>query len=86
MNIKFPPLVNVEGTFDAVRTFGSQTLVIETTVKGRMATITMNRNEAEWLVENLRGAGIGAKEPAAPTPAPAAPAFSVGAVRLPVKK
>lgn len=83
MNIKFPPLVNVDGTFDAVRTFGSQTVVIEATVKGRDATITMNRSEAETLVALLRDAGVGGSA----TPEPDAPQrVVIGAVKLPGRK
>ena len=59
MNIKFPPLINVDGDLTGVRTFGHETVILEISLRNKVATISMGRAEAESLFAGLRAAGIG---------------------------
>lgn len=81
MQIKFPPLINVEGTLAGVRTFGSQTIILEIMVKGRAATISLPRSEAEKLFDGLKSADCGGEEPQSVVSTPPSP--SVPRVTLP---
>lgn len=61
MNIKFPPLINVEGDLTSVATFGRETVMLEISLKNKTATITMTRSEAVALLNGLKQAGVGSE-------------------------
>lgn len=61
MNIKFPPLINVDGDLTTVSTFGRETVMLEISLKNKAATITMSRSEALALLNGLKQAGVGAE-------------------------
>lgn len=54
MDIKYPPFVDVAAELKTVKPFGTQTVVLNLTVKGKAGTITMNRKEAESLLAGLK--------------------------------
>lgn len=56
MDIKFGALINVTGTYTKTGVIGSQTVVLHVAVKGKDATITMGKAEAEQMLAGLRGA------------------------------
>ena len=58
MQVKFPPLINVEAVFAGCKLFGHETVVLELQVGKKLATISMNRSEAEDLAEALASVGI----------------------------
>lgn len=60
MNIKFPPLINVDGDLTTVSTFGRETVMLEISLRNKTATITMTRSEALSLLNGLKQAGVGA--------------------------
>ena len=76
MNIKFPPLINVDGDLTGVSTFGRETVVLEIALKNKIATITLTRHEAVMLLNNLRAAGVEEPEIAQST-GPAIPKISI---------
>jgi hypothetical protein len=61
MNIKFPPLINVDGDLTGVSLFGAETVLIEVALRNKVATITLTRHEAERMFAGLKAAGIGAE-------------------------
>lgn len=54
MDIKYPPFVNVTATLNSVNSLGTQTFVLNMTVKDKRGTITMNREEAKRLLVDLK--------------------------------
>lgn len=56
MDIKFGTLINVTGTYARTGLIGTQTVVLHVTVKGKDATITMGRDEAEKMMLGIKAA------------------------------
>lgn len=54
MDIKYPPFVDVNAELKSVKALGTQTAIINLTVKGKPGTITMNRKEAESLIAGIK--------------------------------
>jgi len=58
MQVKFPPLINVDAEFAGVQAFGAETVTIELNIGKKVATITLSRPEATDLMMGLKTAGI----------------------------
>lgn len=56
MDIKHAPFINASAAYDKVTAFGKETVILTLQVKGKPATITMTRAEAEMMINGLRGA------------------------------
>ena len=56
MQIKYGAFVNVEANLVGAQVFGHETVVVELLVKGTSGSIAMSKNEAEALVDALKGA------------------------------
>lgn len=55
MDIKFGALINVTGTYTSAASLGN-TVVLNLAVKGKVATITMTKEEAEKMRAGLASA------------------------------
>jgi hypothetical protein len=53
MQIQHAPFINAQATYDNAKPFGTQTVILTLQVKGKPATITMNRAEAEQMAAGL---------------------------------
>lgn len=58
MQVKFPPLINVEAEFGGTELYGSETIVLTLRLGNKIATITMSRDEASRLMGALKEVGI----------------------------
>lgn len=58
MQVKFPPLINVEAEFGGTELYGSETVVLTLRLGAKVATITMSREEASRLMGSLKNSGI----------------------------
>ena len=61
MNIKYPPLINVDAVTGAVTTLLGR-VVINVTVKGKPGTITLEAAEARDLAAKINTALLAAKK------------------------
>lgn len=75
MQVVFPPWVDLPAEFVGVRTFGTETVIMDFVVKNKNATISLTKNEAEALFVSLKAAGVGSPSPA----------ITLGGVKLPKK-
>lgn len=58
MQVKFPPIINVDAEFVGAKVFGHETVVLELNVGKRVATISMSKTEASALMAGLKDAGV----------------------------
>lgn len=58
MHIKFSFLINTDADLIGAKLFGHETVVLELDVGGKVATISMSRDEAARLMEALKGVGV----------------------------
>lgn len=73
MQVKFPPLIDVEAQFAGAKGFGAETIALELNLGKKVATITMNRAEASALVAALKALDV-------------TPPVNLGGIVLPGKK